>query len=130
MSARGCWSRVRLSARRIARRHAVRRRWRYPTRSGYLTAEQATYIHLPLVPPGPVFGGGAVLFSKVLAVFPDEGEALLGEAASSHKITATITANGRGKKILVFKFKRKKQYKRTIGHRQNYTRLEVQEILP
>jgi ribosomal protein L21 len=30
----------------------------------------------------------------------------------------------------VFKFKRKKQYKRTIGHRQNYTRLEVQEILP
>ena len=31
-------------------------------------------------------------------------------------------------KIIVFKFKRKKQYKRTIGHRQNYTRVQVNEI--
>ena len=41
----------------------------------------------------------------------------------------TITAHGRGEKTLVFKFKRKKQYKRTIGHRQNYTRVQVNEIL-
>ena len=34
-------------------------------------------------------------------------------------VKATITGNGRGDKIIVFKFKRKKQYKRTIGHRQN-----------
>ena len=34
-------------------------------------------------------------------------------------MTGTITAHGRGDKIIVFKFKRKKQYKRTIGHRQN-----------
>jgi large subunit ribosomal protein L21 len=45
-------------------------------------------------------------------------------------VRAKIAAHGRGDKILVFKFKRKKQYKRTIGHRQNYTRVEVQEILP
>jgi large subunit ribosomal protein L21 len=31
--------------------------------------------------------------------------------------------------VIVFKFKRKKQYKRTIGHRQNYTRVAVEEIL-
>ena len=37
------------------------------------------------------------------------------------RVKATITGNGRGEKIIVFKFKRKKQYKRTIGHRQNYT---------
>ena len=41
----------------------------------------------------------------------------------------TIAGQGRGKKVIVFKFKRKKQYKRTIGHRQNYTQVKVSEIL-
>jgi large subunit ribosomal protein L21 len=36
---------------------------------------------------------------------------------------------GRARKVLVFKFKRKKQYKRTIDHRQNYTEIKVNEIL-
>jgi large subunit ribosomal protein L21 len=44
-------------------------------------------------------------------------------------VKATITENDRAAKVLVFKFKRKKQYKRTIGHRQNYTTLQVGEIL-
>jgi large subunit ribosomal protein L21 len=73
--------------------------------------------------------GSAVLFSKVLAVFPDEGEALVGSAANGQKITGTITANGRAKKILVFKFKRKKQYKRTIGHRQDYTEVRFGDLV-
>ena len=42
---------------------------------------------------------------------------------------ATIVARGRGKKVLVFKFKRKKQYKRTQGHRQDFTDVKVGEIL-
>ena len=45
------------------------------------------------------------------------------------RLTGTITAHGRGEKVIVFKFKRKKQYKRTIVHRQNYTRVQVNEIL-
>src|SRR5712692_3028836 len=69
--------------------------------------------------------GAEVEFSKVLAVFNDGGEVLAGSEAVGHKITGTITARGRGKKILVFKFKRKKQYKRTIGHRQDYTEVKV-----
>ena len=40
-----------------------------------------------------------------------------------------IAAHGRGGKTLVFKFKRKKQYKRTIGHRQNFTRVQITEIV-
>jgi len=44
-------------------------------------------------------------------------------------VIATITANDRAKKITVFKFKRKKQYKRTIGHRQHFTELRVNEIV-
>ena len=42
---------------------------------------------------------------------------------------ATIVGNGRGEKIVVFKFKRKKQYKRTIGHRQDFTEVKVGDIL-
>ena len=41
---------------------------------------------------------------------------------------AAVTGNDRAKKILVFKFKRKKQYKRTIGHRQDYTEVRVGNI--
>jgi large subunit ribosomal protein L21 len=72
--------------------------------------------------------GAAVEFDKVVAVVkPDQ---TLGGAALSHaKVKGTITAHGRGDKIVVFKFKRKKQYKRTIGHRQNYTRVKVEEII-
>ena len=54
--------------------------------------------------------------------------ALAGSAIAGAKVKGTITEHGRGDKTLVFKFKRKKQYKRTIGHRQNYTELKIDEI--
>jgi large subunit ribosomal protein L21 len=44
-------------------------------------------------------------------------------------VKGTIVRHGRGDKVIVFKFKRKKQYKRTIGHRQNFTEVTVSEIL-
>jgi large subunit ribosomal protein L21 len=72
--------------------------------------------------------GAAVEFDRVLAVM--DGEAVkAGSAISAARVKGTITAQGRGEKTLVFKFKRKKQYKRTIGHRQNYTRVQVNEIV-
>ena len=73
--------------------------------------------------------GSEIEFAKVLAVFGDAGEVLAGTETADHKITGTITGNDRAKKILVFKFKRKKQYKRTIGHRQDYTEVRVSEIV-
>ncbi len=68
-------------------------------------------------------------FSRVLAVTKDSGEVLAGADLTSARVTGTITANGRAKKVLVFKYKRKKQYKRTIGHRQNYTQVRINEVL-
>src|SRR5579863_498462 len=50
--------------------------------------------------------GSEIEFSKVLAIFGDGGEVLAGAEAGDRKISGTITANGRAKKILVFKFKR------------------------
>ena len=68
-------------------------------------------------------------FSRVLAVGKDSGEVLAGSDAQSARVTGTITGHDRSAKVTVFKFKRKKQYKRTIGHRQNYTQVKINEVL-
>ena len=73
--------------------------------------------------------GAAVEFDRVLAVVKGPEEVVAGPALNSARVKATITAHGRGDKILVFKFRRKKQYKRTIGHRQNFTQVKVDEIV-
>jgi large subunit ribosomal protein L21 len=71
--------------------------------------------------------GADVEFGRVLAVV--DGETVTaGRAVEAARVKATITAHGRGDKVIVFKFKRKKQYRRTIGHRQNFTRVQVNEI--
>jgi large subunit ribosomal protein L21 len=56
-----------------------------------------------------------------------EFEALL-TSADGGKISATVVAHGRDQKIVVFKKKRRKQYKRTRGHRQGYTTLKIDSI--
>jgi large subunit ribosomal protein L21 len=45
-----------------------------------------------------------------------------------NKISATVVAHGKDQKIVVFKKKRRKQYKRTRGHRQGYTTLKIDSI--
>jgi large subunit ribosomal protein L21 len=77
--------------------------------------------------PGEV--GSQIELGRVLAVFGDDQQLLTGDRIASAKVTATIDGHGRADKIIVFKFKRKKQYKRTIGHRQNQTAVTVNEIL-
>jgi large subunit ribosomal protein L21 len=52
-----------------------------------------------------------------------------GEIVTGGTVKATIQSAGRGDKILVFKFKRKKQYKKTIGHRQSFTELKIGDIV-
>ena len=73
--------------------------------------------------------GANVEFDKVLAVGTDAGELLTGAAASAARVKASIAKQGRGDKELVFKFKRKKQYKRTTGHRQYLTTVKIEEIV-
>ena len=73
--------------------------------------------------------GSEIEFDRVLAVVRDSDELVLGSDLAQARVKATIQGHDRGDKVLVFKFKRKKQYKRTIGHRQNYTQVRVGEIL-
>jgi len=72
--------------------------------------------------------GSAVEFGRVVALV--DGDSVKGgEHVGSAVVKGTIASHGRGEKTLVFKFKRKKQYKRTIGHRQNFTRVTIDEIV-
>jgi len=73
--------------------------------------------------------GAEIALGKVLALFEDAGDLVAGEKAAGAKVNATISAHDRGEKVLVFKFKRKKQYKRTQGHRQDYTEVRVRDIV-
>lgn len=72
---------------------------------------------------------GSALELTPLAVVREPGEVLSGSAIANAKVVATVTRTGRAEKIIVFKFKRKKQYKRTIGHRQNFTELSINDII-
>jgi len=73
--------------------------------------------------------GSEIALGKVLALFEDAGDFVAGEKAAAATVNATISAHDRGEKVLVFKFKRKKQYKRTQGHRQDYTEVRVRDIV-
>ena len=57
-----------------------------------------------------------------------ELETLLSSGADGGKISATVVDHGKNQKIVVFKKKRRKQYKRTRGHRQGYTTLKIDSI--
>ena len=67
---------------------------------------------------------GAVEFADVLAFAGENGIQKPGSA----KVLATVLGEGRGEKILVFHYKRKKQYKKLQGHRQDYTEVRIDAI--
>lgn len=73
--------------------------------------------------------GDTVTFDQVLAVLEDGKEAVFGTpAVSGASVTAKVEKNGRGRKIRVFKMKPKKGYSRTQGHRQPYTKVQIETI--
>ena len=73
--------------------------------------------------------GAEVAFDRVVAVSTDDGTLLTGSDLEKAKVTATVEGKERGKKIIVFKFKRRKHYRRRTGHRQHCTRGKISEIL-
>ena len=65
----------------------------------------------------------------VLVVGGGEGGTRVGSPiVDGARVAGTIVEHGRGDKIIVFKMKRRKQYKRTQGHRQNYTAVKIDSI--
>ncbi|HYZ84913.1 MAG TPA: 50S ribosomal protein L21 [Bryobacteraceae bacterium] len=73
--------------------------------------------------------GATVEIGGLLLASTDSGQLLTARDLADARVVATVSGHGRGDKTVVFKFKRKKQYKRTIGHRQNYTELTVNDVV-
>jgi large subunit ribosomal protein L21 len=69
---------------------------------------------------------GKIEFNDVLAVSGEPGQ--IGRPQSAALVTGEVVEQGRGAKILVFHYKRKKQYKKLRGHRQGYTAVRITEI--
>ena len=75
----------------------------------------------------PVESGDSYVFDKVLAILGDEVK-IGAPVVEGAKVDASIMKNGRGKKIMVFKYKAKKGYSRRQGHRQAYTKVQIGKI--
>ena len=72
--------------------------------------------------------GDEIRFDQVLLVRDDDGIQLGHPYVDGTAVTCTVVAQERARKILVFKFKRRKNYKRLNGHRQQLTRIRVNQI--
>ena len=77
----------------------------------------------------PAQEGTEVEFNDVLMVAEGEQIAIGSPLVSGGKVTATVQKQGRGKKIMIIKFKRRKHYRKQMGHRQYYTEVKITGIM-
>jgi len=75
------------------------------------------------VPPGKEY-----TLDKVLLLSTPQGVVVGSPYLKETQVSAEVLSHGRGGKITVFKFKRRKKYRRKLGHRQEYTQLLVKKI--
>ncbi len=72
--------------------------------------------------------GGTIELPDVLLLGTGSDAQIGTPLVSGAKVTGTITAHGRGAKLIVYKFRRRKNYRRKQGHRQAYTEIKIDEI--
>ena len=72
--------------------------------------------------------GASVELDKVLMVADGDNVTVGAPYVDGGRVTATVKSHGRGKKVSIVKFRRRKQYMKRQGHRQAYTELEVTGI--
>lgn len=88
-------------------------------------AEPGATIRIPSLADEP---GSKVTFDEVL-LGSDDGDFKVGAPlVKGAKVTAEVVSHGKDKKIIIFKHKRRKNYRRKLGHRQKYTEVRVNEI--
>ena len=69
--------------------------------------------------------GSKVTFDVVLV---NNGDVLVGDALAKASVEATVESEGKGKKVIVYKYKRKTGYHKKQGHRQAYTQVKIDKI--
>ena len=75
-----------------------------------------------------VQAGDTVKFDQVLAVIDEANSVFGAPTVEGAVVTANVVKNGKSKKIRVYKMKPKKGYRRTQGHRQPYTKVQIEAI--
>jgi large subunit ribosomal protein L21 len=88
-------------------------------------AEQGRTLRIPSLDAEP---GDSVSFGEVLLGASDSDVKVGAPLLEGAVVTAEVVKHGKGEKIIVFKFKRRKNYRRKQGHRQKYTEVRVQDI--
>ncbi len=72
--------------------------------------------------------GDSIELAEVLLVAAEDRAKIATPLVAGAKVVGTITAQGRGPKLIIFKMKRRKGYRRKAGHRQSYTEIRVDKI--
>lgn len=72
--------------------------------------------------------GSEITLAEVLMVADGDNVSVGAPLIATAKVTATVLSHGRGEKIRIFKMRRRKHYRKTQGHRQNYTEIQIQAI--
>ena len=81
-----------------------------------------------LIPAMNLREGDTIAFDRVLLVADGENVIVGTPYVKGYTVRAKIVGEKRGKRVIVFKFKRRKNYRRKKGHRQKFTEVEVVEI--
>lgn len=71
--------------------------------------------------------GDTITFDKVL-LMSDGKEVKVGTPYLAEAVTGSVVENGKGKKVIIFKYKAKKDYRKKQGHRQPYTKVKIEKI--
>jgi large subunit ribosomal protein L21 len=88
-------------------------------------AEPGSQIRIPTIQAEP---GDSVVFDEVLLASTDGGVTVGEPTIEGATVTAEVVRHGRDKKVIVFKRKRRKGYRKKQGHRQGFTEIRVDEV--
>jgi large subunit ribosomal protein L21 len=88
-------------------------------------AEKGAKVRVPKLEGDP---GTKVSFDDVLLTSDGESVKAGQPTVKGAKVTAEIVRHGRGEKIVVFRFKRRKNYRKRTGHRQEFTELQITDV--
>lgn len=72
--------------------------------------------------------GKEITFDEVLLCDRNKKIEIGAPFVNGAKVTAKVLGEGKGKKLIIFKYKSKKRYKRKVGHRQKFTQIEILKI--
>ena len=73
--------------------------------------------------------GSNVVIDKVLMINDGDNTTIGAPLVAGATVSATVLSHGRADKVMIFKFRRRKHYRKTQGHRQSFTEIQIGEIL-